>query len=161
MTGWRSTKRSSAITSNRHTATAPSSGCRTQQAAALAERAAERLASAGRRALDINGSAAAIMLLERALALGTEPSAGRAETLIALGEAIGRAGHLAAGQPYIEEALGWASNAGNDIIEAVATVALTSASFNLDPNSVVPGRQCRRGGCGRCPGDRRTASRGS
>jgi class 3 adenylate cyclase len=104
--------------------------------AALAERAAKRLASAGRRALEISGPAAAITLLERALGLEIEPSADRAETLIALGEAISRAGRLAAGQPYIEEALGWASNAGNDIIEAVARVALTSASFNLDPGGV-------------------------
>ena len=111
-------------------------GLRDAASASLAERAAKRLASAGRRALNISGSVAAITLLERALALETEPSADRAETLIALGEAAGRAGRLAAGQPYIEEALGWASNSGNDIIEAVAKVALTSAGFNLDPRSV-------------------------
>jgi len=113
-------------------------GLQDSVSAALAERAAKRLDSAGRRALDISGSAAAITLLERALGLETEPSAERAETLIALGEAIGRAGRLAAGQPYIEEALGWASKAGNDIIEAVARVALTSANFNFDPGGVSP-----------------------
>ena len=53
----------------------------------------------------MSGSVAAITLMERALRLEKEPSADRAETLIALGEATGRAGRLAAGQPYIEEAL--------------------------------------------------------
>jgi class 3 adenylate cyclase/tetratricopeptide (TPR) repeat protein len=100
---------------------------------ALGQRAAERLASAGRRALDISGSGAAIKLLERALTLGTEPSASRAETLIALGEAIAGAGDLAEAQASIEEALSWAAGAGGRTIEAMAKVALTRVALKAEP----------------------------
>ena len=73
-TGWRSTKRSSATTSNRPTATTPNSGCRTppaQRWRSVPPSGSPQPVAA----LNISGSAAAITLLERALGLGTEPSA--------------------------------------------------------------------------------------
>ena len=94
--------------------------------AALGERAAQRLASAGRRALYTSDSGAAIKLLERALVLRPEPGAGRAETLIALGEASHFGGRLFESQAYLEEALRWAGSVRERTIEAMARIALVS-----------------------------------
>ncbi|MEP6469771.1 MAG: adenylate/guanylate cyclase domain-containing protein [Chloroflexota bacterium] len=104
----------------------------------LGERAALRLASAGRRALETGGSEAAINLLQRALALQTEPSASRAQTLIALGDAIAAAGRLVEAQASLEEALAWASDSGERTIEAMARVLLTRVTMFVDPAGAFP-----------------------
>jgi class 3 adenylate cyclase/tetratricopeptide (TPR) repeat protein len=99
--------------------------------AALAERAAARLAAAGGRAVNTSGSDAAIGLLERALTLRPEPSAGRAETLITLGRATSGAGRLAEAKVHLEEALSWAALAADPTVEAMATVQLTSVIWMI------------------------------
>jgi class 3 adenylate cyclase/tetratricopeptide (TPR) repeat protein len=101
--------------------------------AALADRAATRLAAAGRRAFDTSGTAAAIALLERALALQPEPSAERAETLIRLGEASDTAGRRVEARSYTREAQTWADSAGEPITQAMAVVARTSILKAFDP----------------------------
>jgi class 3 adenylate cyclase/tetratricopeptide (TPR) repeat protein len=114
-------------------------GLRDATTTALGERAAARLTAAGKRALEISGSAAAIGLMERAAALRKEPSAARGQILIALGDAIAAAGRLGEGKAYIEEALTWAVDAGEHTVEAIARVALTGVTRQLDPGSYSRG----------------------
>ncbi|MDQ6682345.1 MAG: hypothetical protein M3Y88_03630, partial [Chloroflexota bacterium] len=90
----------------------------------LADRASRRLASAGRRALSTSDSGAAIKLLERALALQGDPTAARADILVALGEALGKAGRLSEARSHLQEALSWAESTGDPVAQAVVNVAL-------------------------------------
>ena len=129
--------------------------------AALAQRAAKRLASAGRRALNISGSVAAITLLERALGLETEPSAGRAETLDRA-----RRGHRPRRPPRRRAALHRrGSGLGFQLRErhhrGSGQGRPHERQLQLGSTWCVPRRQCRRGVCSRSTRDRRTASGGS
>ena len=103
--------------------------------AALAGRAARRLAAAGQRALSTSDSGAAIKLLERSLALWSEPSSGRAEILVALAEALDAAGRLPEAKLHCEEALSWAKAANDRVLEAIAQVALVRVGSSLDTTS--------------------------
>jgi len=103
---------------------------------ALAERAARRLVSAGMRVLNTSDAGAAVKLLERALTLQPVATGGRAEILIALGEALLSAGRLTEAQVFAEEALEWARAAGERTIEAMALVALAEVNLMVDPGEL-------------------------
>ena len=74
-----------------------------ERARALGARAAERLASAGRRALAREDLPAAANLLGRALARLDEAAPARAELLVDLAEALISAGDTHAATPIVEE----------------------------------------------------------
>ena len=88
----------------------------------LAARAAERLSSAGRRALVRGDASAAANLLGRAAALLEAGAPGREELLVDLGAASIMAGHLAEAEPALTEAVESAAAAGNRRIELQASL---------------------------------------
>ena len=144
--GLRSTKRSSATTSNRPTATTPSSGCRARSAQRW-QRAAKRLASAVA-ALNISGSAAAITLWNERWGSKQSRAPSRAETLIALGEAISRAGRLAGAALHRRGSwLGFQRRERHH--RGSGQGRPHERQLQLGSRWCVPRRQCRRGDCGR------------
>jgi class 3 adenylate cyclase/tetratricopeptide (TPR) repeat protein len=101
---------------------------------ALGQRAAERLASAGRRAARAREDTAAVGLLERAGALLPATARGRLELLPAIGESLeGTANHTKAGEIY-EEALERALSAGERRVEGLARLGRAHVWFIAQPD---------------------------
>ncbi len=106
---------------------------------ALGQRAAARLASAGRRAARAREDTAAVGLLERAGALLPVTARGRLELLPAIGESLeGTANHTKAGEIY-EEALERALSAGERRIEGLARLGRAHVWFVAHPD--IPATQ--------------------
>ena len=101
---------------------------------ALGQRAAARLASAGRRAARAREDTAAVGLLERAGALLPATARGRLELLPAIGESLeGTANHTKAGEVY-EEALERALAAGERRVEGLARLGRAHVWFVAEPD---------------------------
>ena len=98
-----STRRSSAITSSRHTATSTSSDRSDEHGVELARRAAKRLSNAGRRALARGDMPAAVNLLERAVTLVPRSHPERSELLLKLGIALAETGELGRADALLSE----------------------------------------------------------
>jgi class 3 adenylate cyclase/tetratricopeptide (TPR) repeat protein len=94
------------------------------ETAALGGRAADRLASAGRRALDRNDMPAAINLLERAIALRRDDDRSRLSELPLLGRALLEAGHWERARHVLTEASERGSAVGDKSAVAHATLEL-------------------------------------
>jgi class 3 adenylate cyclase/tetratricopeptide (TPR) repeat protein len=88
----------------------------------LADRAAERLASAGRRARDRSDMPAAAKLLDRAAALLPADSTARLELIVDLGPALEQVGELARANAVLEQAAEMAAKLGDRRLEAHARV---------------------------------------
>ena len=100
---------------------------------ALAQRAADHLSSAGRRAVRAREDTAAVGLLQRAGALLPSTARGRLELLPAIGESLeGTANHTRAGEIY-EEALERAQAAGERRIEGLARLGRAHVWFVAHP----------------------------
>jgi len=100
---------------------------------ALGQRAAGRLASAGRRAARAREDTAAVGLLERAGALLPATARGRLALLPAIGESLeGTANHTKAGEIY-EEALERAEAAGDRHVEGLARLGRAHVWFVAHP----------------------------
>jgi predicted ATPase len=102
----------------------------------LADRAASRLAAAGRRATFRSGAATAINLLERALALRPEPSAERAELLVRLSSPKNMTGRSDEARAHAAEALAWATAAGDTVSRAMAEVAVVRVAADFRSTSI-------------------------
>src|SRR5206468_9573109 len=74
------------------------------KARALAEEAAERLASAGRRAYDREDVTAAVELLDRSASLLDQDAPGRFDVLLPLGSALTQGGELERADAVLTEA---------------------------------------------------------
>jgi class 3 adenylate cyclase/tetratricopeptide (TPR) repeat protein len=99
----------------------------------LAERAAGRLASAGRRAARAREDAAAVSLLSRASSLYPASALERLELLPIIGESLeGTANHTKAAKIY-SEALEAAAAGGHRAVEGRARLGRTHAKFVADP----------------------------
>ena len=106
---------------------------------ALGQRAAARLASAGRRAARAREDNAAVGLLERAGALLPVTAHGRLDLLPAIGESLeGTANHTKAGEVY-EEALQRAVSAGDRRVEGLARLGRAHVWFVAHPD--IPATQ--------------------
>ena len=106
---------------------------------ALAQRAADHLSSAGRRAVRAREDTAAVGLLQRAGALLPATARGRLELLPAIGESLeGTANHTQAGEIY-EEALERAVAAGERRVEGLARLGRAHVWFVAHPE--VPASQ--------------------
>ena len=106
---------------------------------ALGQRAAARLASAGRRAARAREDTAAVGLLERAGALLPVTARGRLDLLPAIGESLeGTANHTKAGEIY-EEALERAQVAGDRRVEGLARLGRAHVWFVAHPD--IPATQ--------------------
>jgi class 3 adenylate cyclase/tetratricopeptide (TPR) repeat protein len=92
------------------------------RAAQLAERAAELLASAGRRALARGDARAAVALLERAASLLEPKKQARVSLLPDLAAALRTSGALSEAQNVLNEALARAREAPDPVLEASALV---------------------------------------
>jgi len=99
------------------------------RAVGLAERAAERLASSGRRAHARGDGPAAANLLERAAGLLPEDDPGRLELLPLLGRALRDAARLERAEAVLSEAVERARAAGEHVLAADA--ALTLVEYRL------------------------------
>jgi class 3 adenylate cyclase/tetratricopeptide (TPR) repeat protein len=100
---------------------------------ALARRAADRLASAGKRAAAAREDAAAVSLLSRASSLLPERAPERFELLTRLGASLeGTANHVRAGEIYAE-AIEGAVSAGNRGAEGRARLGRARVEFVADP----------------------------
>ena len=115
-------RRSSATTSSRRTATEQSSPS-DRQAAALAQRAGERLAAAGARAVARGDVHAAANLLGRSAALLPRLDPRRVALLPDLGESLAEAGRLAGGRAVLQEAVEAGHEIGNRSVEWRALAA--------------------------------------
>src|SRR5439155_13160656 len=90
------------------------------RAASLGARAAERLASAGRRALARGDSHAAASLLSRAAGVLAKGQRARCELLPALAQAHTECGNFLDADAAASEALAWAAKQGDELLEARA-----------------------------------------
>jgi class 3 adenylate cyclase/tetratricopeptide (TPR) repeat protein len=103
------------------------------QARILARRAADRLASAGKRAASSREDATAVSLLSRASALLPRDASERLELLPIIGESLeGAANHARAGEIYAE-ALQDAIEAGHHAVEGRARLGRAHVEFISDP----------------------------
>ena len=97
-----------------------------QPGGGLGDRAAAKLAAAGRRALDRGDMDGASNLLERAAALLEEGDKARIELEVDLGEALLESGRLSEAEPLLEETVARAARAGDELVHARAQVRLAS-----------------------------------
>jgi tetratricopeptide (TPR) repeat protein len=97
-----------------------------QPATGLGDRAAARLAAAGRRALDRGDMDGASNLLERAVALLEEDDPARIELEVDLGEALVEGGRLPEAETLLEKTVTRAASAGGELLRARAQVRLAS-----------------------------------
>jgi len=97
-----------------------------QPGGGLGDRAAAKLAAAGRRALDRGDMDGASNLLERAAALLEEGDKARIELEVDLGEALLESGRLSEAEPLLEETVARAARAGDELLHARAQVRLAS-----------------------------------
>jgi class 3 adenylate cyclase/tetratricopeptide (TPR) repeat protein len=93
---------------------------------ALGERAAAKLGTAGRRALDRGDMDGASNLLERAAALLKDEDDARIELEVDLGEALLESGRLTEAQSLLEQAVARAARTGDRLLQARAQVRLAS-----------------------------------
>ena len=108
-------------------------GFEDERSAALAARAADRLAAPGRRAFNRGDLSAAINLLSRAAALMPEASLVRAETLSELGEALSNAGDLQRGDSTLGEAIELASALHHTALEWRTRMVRLRVQNQIDP----------------------------
>jgi len=99
----------------------------------LGERAADRLAAAGRRALGRGDMAAAVSLLERATDLLASDSLERAQLLPDLSEALMETGALARADELLTEAIRVADGAGDAGLRGHATIVRLLLMESTDP----------------------------
>jgi class 3 adenylate cyclase/tetratricopeptide (TPR) repeat protein len=109
----------------------------------IAERAAERFAAAGRRALARGDMPAVVKLLERAIALmptGTPP---RSDLLLELGVALVDVGELAHAESTLTEAAREAQTLGDACVELHAQVERHFLRLQTDPTVLGDGDRAR------------------
>ena len=111
---------------------------------ALAVEAAKRLEASGQRALDRSDAPAAINLLERAAALGSNDDPARAELLPCLAAALIEAGRLSRAKDVVEDAVGTARTLRDERLEAHARLEEVSLQVQVDSEAAM--RQIRRDG---------------
>ena len=104
-----------------------------EQGRNLGERAAERLGSAGARALDRDDARAAVRLLERAVDALGEQSRPRPGLLLRLGEALDAAGRLDRAEEVLDEAAISARSAGERSVETHAQLRLSGLQLWIAP----------------------------
>ena len=97
-----------------------------QPSGGLGERAAAKLAAAGRRALDRGDMDGASNLLARAAALLEEADKARLELEVDLGEALLESGRLPEAESLLEETVARAAHTGDELLHARAQVRLAS-----------------------------------
>jgi class 3 adenylate cyclase/tetratricopeptide (TPR) repeat protein len=102
----------------------------------LGEKAAERLASAARRALNLGDAAAAVNLLERATSLPA-PDPNRVELLLILGQALEGIGDSPRAVALVDEAARAAEAVGDAALKARATVVGLVLRMRTDPMTAV------------------------
>ena len=115
-------RRSWATTSSRRVDSAPISARRRRKRLTLASRAAERLESAGRRALRRSDHRAAASLLERAVELMPADAARRTALLPDLGATLIEAGRLPDAERVLDEAVSAGRAAGEELVLSHALV---------------------------------------
>ncbi|HEX9411783.1 MAG TPA: adenylate/guanylate cyclase domain-containing protein [Actinomycetota bacterium] len=103
----------------------------------VAARAAQLLASGGRRAFARTDLPAAVNLLERAAALLAPRDIGRLELLADLGLALLESGEYARADDVLEEATRAADESGNDRMKAHATIASMRVRLQTNPEGIV------------------------
>ncbi|MGB2953655.1 MAG: adenylate/guanylate cyclase domain-containing protein [Gaiellaceae bacterium] len=113
-----------------------------QPGGALAQRAAVKLATAGRRALDRGDMDGASNLLERAAALLEEGDKARIELEVDLGEALLESGRLTEAESLLEETVARAARRGDQLLRARAQVRL--ASVHIQTRGTQAHAQTRR-----------------
>jgi class 3 adenylate cyclase/tetratricopeptide (TPR) repeat protein len=101
---------------------------------AIGARASARLASAGKRASGRGDHGAAANLLRRAVAVGPERGAERAQALYDLGDALGWVGEAQPAFAAFDEAVGVAAEAGNRSLEWLARIRRSSTQMLTDPH---------------------------
>jgi class 3 adenylate cyclase/tetratricopeptide (TPR) repeat protein len=110
----------------------------------LARAAAERLASAGRRALSRQDNPAAASLLRRAASLTAPQSDDRLRVLVLLGASLYRLGRLAESESVLLAAVDEARAAGNRGAELDADVQLAEVRLHSAPNVATGQTDARR-----------------
>ncbi len=103
-----------------------------EPAPALAGRAAEHLASAGRRALARSDVPAAVGLLSRSVALAPDDELARSALLVDLAEAKRDAGDLSGADEALDRALAFAESAGSALAAEAARIGLLRIAFLID-----------------------------
>src|SRR5262249_46938853 len=106
-----------------------------ERRAALATRAAERLAEAGRRAFGRGGMPAAAKLLQRASDLWPEDDARHWADLPALGRALTELGDWEGAERLLTRVVACAGSRGENVVAADANVALWFVRLHTDPDS--------------------------
>ena len=101
-----------------------------ERAVDLAERAASRLASSGRRANARGDAPAAANLFERAATLLPPDHPERLEVLPALGRALRDTAQMTRAEAVLTEAVDRATAAGNAVVAATASLALADLRFH-------------------------------
>jgi tetratricopeptide (TPR) repeat protein len=99
----------------------------------LARRAAERLATAGRRAYARGDLPATVGLLSRAVALPETKASVRIEVLVDLGDALRERGDHAKAESVLVEAAEAASSSGDRVLEAHVGIARLRLQLQTDP----------------------------
>ena len=102
---------------------------------AVGARAAERLASAGRRASVRGDHGAAAKLLRRAVDLEPRGGAQQARLLYELGESTGWVGETTASFAAFDEAVGLAAGAGDRSLEWLAKIRRSATQMLTDPHA--------------------------
>ena len=100
---------------------------------AIGRRAAVRLASAGRRAMDRSDFAGAVNLLRRSLGVGLADDSGRAMTLYRLGTALGELDDYPGVFAAFDEAIELATASGDRSLEWLARISRSDMQVNADP----------------------------
>jgi class 3 adenylate cyclase/tetratricopeptide (TPR) repeat protein len=103
------------------------------QMSGIAERAAERLASAGRRALTRGDMAAAVNLLERASSLCAPEGRARLSLLPDLSKALSETGDLTRADEILSEAISGADSIGDHGLKGHATIVRLLLMESTDP----------------------------
>jgi class 3 adenylate cyclase/tetratricopeptide (TPR) repeat protein len=106
------------------------------EARALGAAAAEHLAASGRRAVERGDMHAATRLLERAVELAPSASASRTRMMADLGDVLGRAGEVRAGDRLLVEAMERAEVMGDTLGRAWAEVLRLDTLATLGQTSV-------------------------
>ena len=104
---------------------------------ALGARAADRLASAGRRTLSRGDLEAAVNLLGAARGVFDSVGHKRPEVLLALGRALSRSGKFLDADEVLQEALNEATETNSEATSARALVELSYSRIHVDPSASV------------------------
>jgi class 3 adenylate cyclase len=103
----------------------------------LAGRAARRLTSAGTRALHRGDLAAALKLLDRALAVLRDPAPERPAVQVQLAGALAEAGELGRAAELLDEAVEAARDAGDRALELRALIERALQQMRIDPEGTT------------------------